>query len=197
MCKPSTEETSCVKQPAIHTAHRFSLQISVSSLSLELHRFQIHLSAKSIHILYTSRQMLIGVAVNVGRRDGMSLVFTRDECDDYVLDGKCAILPKKDELVRDWARSGIGSVYPAGRTRIRTDIVTFDSRALTDKQSKEKWQSLPASFPASTKATTFGFFSYLNRQFRSVTTSPCMFFVSSFNQGRVSSRFHLLSSSPL
>ena len=58
-------------------------------------RFQIHLSTKSIHILYTSRQMLIGVAVNVGRRDGMSLVFTRDECDDYVLDGKCAILPKK------------------------------------------------------------------------------------------------------
>ncbi|WZZ69891.1 hypothetical protein YC2023_081261 [Brassica napus] len=73
MCKPSTEETSCVQQPAIHTAHRFSLQISVSSLSLELHRFQIHLSTKSIHILYTSRQMLIGVAVNVGRRDGMSL----------------------------------------------------------------------------------------------------------------------------
>ncbi|KAF2534551.1 hypothetical protein F2Q70_00029134 [Brassica cretica] len=30
-----------------------------------------------------------------------------------------------DELVRDWARSGIGSVYPAGRARIRTDIVTL------------------------------------------------------------------------
>ncbi|KAF2597489.1 hypothetical protein F2Q68_00012581 [Brassica cretica] len=31
----------------------------------------------------------------------------------------------RDELVRVWARSGMGSVYPAGRAGIRTDIVTL------------------------------------------------------------------------
>ena len=99
----------------------------------------------------------------------------------------CAGLGQK----RDWFSVSRGTHEDPHRHR------HFDSRALTDKQNKEKWQSLPASFPASTKAISSGFFSYSNRQFRSVTTSPCMFFVSSFNQGRVSSRFHLFSSSPL
>ncbi|WZY86737.1 hypothetical protein YC2023_033121 [Brassica napus] len=58
----------------------------------------------------------------------------------------------------------MGSVYPAGRAGIRTDIITLTLELWPTNETK-KWRSLPASFPASTKAISSGLFSYSIRQF--------------------------------
>ena len=60
--------------------------------------------------------------------------------------------------MRDWVRSGIGSVYPAGRAGIRTDIVTLTLELSPTNKTKRtgnlfrllfrrvQRRSLPASF---------------------------------------------------
>ena len=56
--------------------------------------FRIHSSTKAIHIFYTTMSLHPKTDVVVDVIEDCCIFFGCDEC-DYILDGKCALLPEK------------------------------------------------------------------------------------------------------